>query len=296
MTSDDAAPSHRSGDAVTASGLTLVLLSQISIQLGAAAAMGLFPVLGPIGTVSVRLVVSAILLMLILRPRLRGLSKEGWIGALFLGVTLTAMNNLIYLSFDRLPLGIAVTVELLGPLVLAVVLTRTLAAWLLAGLALVGVWLLTGTSVTGDGLDPLGVLFAALAGVSWVGYILFSRTTAKHFRGADGLAVAMTVAAGLAIPIGVVAIPDLTSLLNPTLIGIGIAVAVLSSALPYALEQLSLRRLPAQAFAMLMSASPAVAALVGFSVLGQSLTVLDILGIACVTVATAIAMRQQRSP
>lgn len=295
MTTDDAAQSHRSGDAVTASGLTLVLLSQVSIQLGAAAAMSLFPVLGPIGTVSVRLVVSAILLMLILRPRLRGLSKEGWIGALSLGVALTAMNNLIYLSFDRLPLGIAVTIELLGPLVLAVVLTRTLVSWLLAGLALVGVWLLTGLSFAGGALDPLGVLFAALSGASWVGYILFSRTTARHFRGADGLAVAMTVAAVVAIPIGVIAIPDPAVLLNPVIIGIGIAVAVLSSALPYVLEQLSLRRLPAQAFAMLMSASPAVAAIVGFSVLGQSLTWLDLAGIACVTVATAIAMRQQRT-
>lgn len=295
MSSDATAlPPAPQGDQVSATGLTLVALSQLSIQLGAATAMTLFAVLGPIGTVSVRLVVSAILLLVILRPQLRGLSKAAWISALLLGVTLTAMNNLIYLAFDRIPLGIAVTIELLGPLVLAVALTRTLSAWLLAGLALGGVWLLTGASFTGAGLDWKGVLFAALAGMSWVGYILFSRTTTRYFRGADGLAIAMTVAAVLAVPVGVIAIPDLTALLNPVIIGIGVAVAILSSALPYALEQLSLRRLPAHAFAMLMSISPAVAALVGLFVLGQSLTPLDIAGIALVTIATVIAMRRQR--
>ena len=295
MTADDPSPNPPTGGPVSATGLTLVLLSQISIQLGAATAMSLFPVLGPIGTVSVRLVFSALLLAVILRPRLRGLTKEAWLAAVFLGLTLTAMNNLIYLSFERLPLGIAVTIEILGPLALAVALTRTLSAWLLAGLALIGVWLLTGGSFAGTHLDPLGVLFAALAGLAWVGYILFSRTTARLFRRADGLAVAMMVAAVCAVPIGAVAIPDLSALTSLTLIGIGFAVAALSSALPYALEQLSLRMLPATAFAMLMSVSPAMAAVVGFAVLGQSLTTTDLIGMALVTVATAIAMRQSRA-
>ena len=295
MTADDASGARSSRSPVSATGLTLVLLSQISIQLGAATAMGLFPVLGPIGTVSVRLICSALLLVVILRPRLRGLSREAWIAAALLGLTLTAMNNLIYLSFDRLPLGIAVTIEILGPLALAVALTRTITSWALAGLALIGVWLLTGASFAGSHLDPLGILFAALSGLAWVSYIPFSRTTARLFRRADGLAAAMMVAAVCAVPIGACAMPDLSALTSLTLIGIGFAVAALSSALPYALEQLSLRMLPASTFAMLMSVSPAMAALVGFTVLGQSLTTTDLIGMALVTVATAIAMRQSRA-
>lgn len=285
-------PSHH-GSGISASGLTLVIGAQVSIQVGAATATTLFPVLGPIGTVSLRLIFSAVLLMAVLRPNLRGLGRKAWVAAALLGVALTAMNNLIYLAFDRIPLGIAATIEILGPLALAVAIVRRPVVWFLATMALIGVWLLSGASLTGTTLDPLGILYALLAGVSWIGYILFSRGTAQLFRGADGLAVAMLFAAALAVPIGLVSLPSFTVLTDPRVLLFALAVAALSSALPYALEQLSLRKLPAETFAMLMSIAPAVAAVVGYLLLGQALTLTDLAGIALVTIATAVAMRLQ---
>lgn len=274
-------------------GLSLIILSQFSAQFGSGVATTLFPLIGPVPTVAFRLVISAVLLLLILRPKLRGLSREAWIAAILLGISLASMNSLIYISFTRIPLGTAVTIEMLGPLLLSVIIAKRLSSWILAAVAFAGVWLLSGAG-TSVALDPLGILLALGAGACWASYIVFSRRTSMLFRGIDGLAVAMTVGAVIVVPLTVFVVPDVSVLFTPQVLLIGAAVAVLSSALPYGLEQLAIRRLRTEAFAMLLSLSPVIATLVGFLLLGQHMSGLDLVGIALVVIATALAMRQRK--
>lgn len=289
---------HEQGARAQASGLALVILSQLSMQFGAGIATFLFPHVGATGTVMLRLFMSTAVLFVVLRPRLRGLSRKALLAAAGLGVALASMNTLIYLAFDRIPLGAAVTFEMLGPLMLAVVLSRKLSSWLLALVAGVGVWLVSGAFPFGQGaegaagLDPLGVALALLAGASWAGYIVFTRATASLFRGADGLAVAMLFASVCIAPF-MVTVDDLSAFLSPTVLLLGLVVALLSSALPYGIEQLAIRRLPTSLFAMLMSLSPVMATLAGFVLLGQSMSLVELVGITCVVTATAVALRGQ---
>ena len=289
---------HEQGARAQASGLALVILSQLSMQFGAGIATFLFPHVGATGTVMLRLFMSTAVLFVVLRPRLRGLSRKALLAAAGLGVALASMNTLIYLAFDRIPLGAAVTFEMLGPLMLAVVLSRKLSSWLLALVAGVGVWLVSGAFPFGQGaegaagLDPLGVALALLAGASWAGYIVFTRATASLFRGADGLAVAMLFASVCIAPF-MVTVDDLSAFLSPTVLLLGLVVALLSSALPYGIEQLAIRRLPTSLFAMLMSLSPVMATLAGFVLLGQSMSLVELAGITCVVTATAVALRGQ---
>ena len=289
---------HEQGARAQASGLALVILSQLSMQFGAGIATFLFPHVGATGTVMLRLFMSTAVLFVVLRPRLRGLSRKALLAAAGLGVALASMNTLIYLAFDRIPLGAAVTFEMLGPLMLAVVLSRKLSSWLLALVAGVGVWLVSGAFPFGQGaegaagLDPLGVALALLAGASWAGYIVFTRATASLFRGADGLAVAMLFASVCIAPF-MVTVDDLSAFLSPTVLLLGLVVALLSSALPYGIEQLAIRRLPTSLFAMLMSLSPVMATLAGFVLLGQSMSLAELAGITCVVTATAVALRGQ---
>ena len=249
--------------------------------------MLLFPEVGPLGMVMLRLVFSAIVLMLIARPGLRGHSREGWLAVLGFGVVLAVMNGLFYLALERLPLGVTVTIEVLGPLVLSIVASRRLSAWLWALLALAGVAALGGGGW--DRLDPLGVLFALGAAASWAFYILASARVGREFPKLDGLALAMTAGALIALPFGILSAGS--ALLRPELLALGAAVAILSSTIPYALELIALRRLPAAAFAILMSLAPATAALAGWLLLGQELVWLEIVGIALVIVASIGAVR-----
>lgn len=175
------------------------------------------------------------------------------------GVAMAAMNGLFYQSVARIPLGPAVTLEVLGPLTLSVLASRRAVNLVWAALALAGVFLLGGGGFSG--LDPLGVAFALAAGAMWAAYIVFSARTGRRFPQADGLALAMAVAAVLFLPLGV--LESGTKLLDPTTFALGAAVAVLSSVLPYTLELLALRRLPASTFAILMSLEPALAATAG---------------------------------
>ena len=182
------------------------------------------------------------------------------------------MNGLFYLALERLPLGVTVTIEVLGPLVLSIVASRRLSAWLWALLALAGVAALGGGGW--DRLDPLGVLFALGAAASWAFYILASARVGREFPKLDGLALAMTAGALIALPFGILSAGS--ALLRPELLALGAAVAILSSTIPYALELIALRRLPAAAFAILMSLAPATAALAGWLLLGQELVWLEI--------------------
>jgi inner membrane transporter RhtA len=256
-------------------------------EVGAAIAVLLFPAAGPSGMTFLRLAFSAALLLAIVRPRLRGHSREKWLTAAGFGVVLAGMNLCFYEALVRLPLGAAVTIEVLGPLVLSVVTSRRAVAWLWAVLALTGVMLLGAGSLTA--LDPVGVAFALGAGTLWAGYILGSARTGSAFPRFDGLAIAMTVGALFALPFAIGGTG--AGILRLDILGLGLAVAVLSSLVPYGLELVALRRIRSSTFAVLMSLAPAIAALTGLLVLSQQLTALQWLAIGLVVAASAGAVR-----
>ncbi|WP_406330931.1 EamA family transporter [Streptomyces sp. NBC_00203] len=267
----------------------LVLAGGISVQFGGALAVTLIPRAGALGVVTLRLLAAAIVLMVVCRPRLRGHSRTDWGTVVVFGITMAAMNGLFYQSVARIPLGPAVTLEVLGPLALSVLASRRLINTLWAGLALAGVFLLGGGGFSS--LDPTGVAFALGAGAMWATYIVFSARTGRRFPQADGLALAMAVAALVFLPLGIAEAG--VKLLDPTTVALGSAVAVLSSVLPYTLELLALRRLPASTFAILMSLEPAVAATAGFLVLHQALSATEAAAIALVIAASMGAVRTQ---
>lgn len=270
----------------------LVVVGLACQEVGAALAVLLFPQVGPLGMVMLRLVFSAVVLLLIARPSVRGHSRDGWRAVARFGVVLAVMNGLFYLALERLPLGVTVTIEVLGPLVLSIVASRRRAAWLWALLALAGVVALGGGGW--DRLDPIGVLFALGAAASWAFYILASAEVGREFVKLEGLALAMSVGALIALPFGVLAAGP--ALLRVDLLALGAAVAILSSTIPYALELVALRRLPAAAFAILMSLAPAIAALAGWLLLGQHLAWLEIVGIALVIAASIGAVQAATVP
>lgn len=270
--------------------VAMVVGGAFSQQFGAAVATKLFPRVGPAGAVTLRLTIGALILMVLLRPAVRGHSRVDWavIGAF--GVALAGMNLLFYEAIQRLPLGAAVTLEVLGPLVLSVVAGRTLLSWLWAGLALAGVALLGHSGLSGITLT--GASLALGAGALWAAYIVLSAQTGSRFPRTEGLALSMSVAAAISLPIGIMSAGS--TLVQPVSLGAGTAVALCSSVLPYSLEMRALRRLPPGTFAVLMSLMPAVAATAGYVVLHQQLDLTEALAIALVVVASAGAVRSRR--
>ncbi|MGY6027078.1 EamA family transporter [Streptomyces spinosirectus] len=271
----------------TLGGVGLVLGGTVSVQFGSACAALLFPRAGALGTVGLRVAFAAVLLLAVARPRLRGHSVADWSVAGGFGLALGAMNVLFYQAIDRISLGAAVTLEVLGPLLLSVVVSRRASGLLWAGLALAGVLLLGRGGF--DRLGLAGVAFALGAGAMWVAYIVLNARAGARFPRLDGLAIAMTVAALVSLPPGIAASGG--RLLHPAVLGLGLAIAVLSSAVPYTLELLALRRLPAATFAVLTSLAPAFAATAGFLVLGQGLSPLQCAAVAMVVAASAGAVR-----
>ncbi|MEV5435073.1 EamA family transporter [Streptomyces sp. NPDC052682] len=267
----------------------LVLAGGISVQFGGALAALLIPRAGALGVVTLRLLAAALVLLLICRPRLRGHSRADWGTVVVFGAAMAAMNGLFYQALARIPLGPAVTLEVLGPLALSVLTSRRALNLVWAGLALTGVFLLGGGGF--GNLDPWGVAFALGAGAMWAAYIVFSARTGRRFPQADGLALAMAVAAVLFLPLGIA--ESGPRLAEPATLALGAAVAVLSSVLPYTLELLALRRLPAATFAVLMSLEPAIAASAGFLILGQALSASEAAAIALVIAASMGAVRTQ---
>lgn len=276
--------------AATPGAVGLVLAGAVSVQLGAAVAALLFPRAGVAGVVTLRLVIAAVVLLALCRPRLRGYSRADLAVVAGFGVALAGMNTLIYLAIERIPLGAAVTIEVLGPLVLSVLAGRRLVGLLWAVLALGGVVLLAGGGPVG--LDPVGMAFAAGAAAMWAAYILLSAGTGSRFPGADGVALAMTVAALLTAPWGIAVAGPV--LLDPVTLGMGAGIAVLSSVLPYTFELVALRRIPTSTFAVMMSLGPAIAAAAGLVVLGQALDPAQLAGIGLVVAASAGAVRSGR--
>ena len=264
-----------------ARGVGLVLLGVASAQVGAAFAVELFDELGPAGAAFGRLAFAALILVAWWRPRVRG--RPGLATAVAFGLALGAMNLCIYQAMDRIPLGVAVTFEFIGPLGVAVVGSRKPLDLLWVALAALGILGLADYS--GGSLDTLGVAFALAAGGLWAAYIVLSQRTGALFPGGTGLAVAMVAGAILAAPFG---IADAGSeLLEPELLGAMLAVALACSVLPYSFDLEALRLLPKRVFGVLMSLEPAVAALAGFVVLDQGLALRDWIAIGLVVIASA---------
>jgi inner membrane transporter RhtA len=268
----------------------LVVLGMLSVQIGAAFAKTLFPALGPYGTVFLRLLFAALILMVWWRPRVRGHSRRDYLLVLVFGLVFAAMNSLFYAALDRLPLGIAVTVEFVGPLGVAVFGSRRLLDLLWAALAAGGIVLLTPlTGVSAVQIDPLGLALALLAGLCWAAYILISVRVGRSFPGGTGLALGMAVGAVLAAPLGIW--QGGQNLLEWPLLATAAAVALLSSVIPYSFELEALRKLPARVFGVLMSVEPAIAAVVGFIVLGEALGERELVAIGLITAASIGATR-----
>jgi inner membrane transporter RhtA len=267
----------------------LVIGAGVSVQFGAAVAKSLFPQLGPSGVVFLRLLFGSLALWAISRPQLRGRSVQDLRLVALLGIVLVSMNVSFYESLDRAPLGIVVTIEFLGPLTVAVIASRRAIDLLWVVLAGTGVALLAESGGTTP-VEPLGIALAALAGFFWACYILLGVRVGRAFAGASGLAPAMALGALLIAPWGIISAGD--NLRDPTLVGAGVGVGLLSSALPWSLELEAMRRLPTNVFGVLMSLEPGVAALAGFVELGQSLSAREVVGIALVVAASAGASRR----
>jgi len=262
----------------------LVLVAIVSVQVGSSLAKGLFDDLGAAGVTLLRLGLSALLLLAVLRPAVRRWSRASWTASLLLGGAMAGMNLSFYLALRTVPLGVAVTVEFLGPLLLAVVQTRRRVDLLWAALAAGGVALL---GLDGSGTVPLpGLLLAFVAGLFWAGYILATARVGQVLPGTAGLAVALSFAALLVLPFG---LPGAAGGLvdRPSLLGLALAVALLSSVVSYGLELAALRRIPTQVFGILMSLEPAAAAVAGLVVLGEALGPRELLALLLVSLASA---------
>jgi inner membrane transporter RhtA len=264
----------------------LVVAGIISVQFGAAIAKDLFTLVPPTAMVWLRLVTSAIVLLIMVRPRLTGHSGRDWLVVLGFGVSLMIMNWSIYQSFARIPLGIAVTIEFLGPLAVAVVGSRRLLDLMWVVLAGGGVALL---GLSRASLTSAGVGFALLAAVAWAGYILLSAQTGRRWPGLTGLAIASVVGAIVLAPPAILEAGN--RMLNPTVLTLGVGVGLLSSVIPYSFELIALRRIPPRVFGILMSLEPAAAAIAGMLVLGEFLTLSQWLAMACVVIASIGATR-----
>jgi inner membrane transporter RhtA len=270
----------------------LVVAAIVSVQLGAAFARTLFDQAGPAGVVMLRLVFGGAALALLWRPRFGRRRRRDLFLVWAFGATLACMNLSFYGAIDRIPLGIAVTLEFVGPLGVAIIGSRRRLDLLWVGLAASGIALLATGGV--GAVHPLGVVLALVAGGFWGLYIFLSARTGRVYPGASGLAPAMAVAAVLVAPIGIVT--GGRGLLSVHVLALGAAIGVLSSAIPWSLELEALRRMPTQIFGVLMSLEPALAALAGFAILGQRLGLAQAIAIVLVIVASAGASRAGRGP
>ena len=260
----------------------LLLVSIVSIQLGAAVAVNLFPVLGPVGTTFLRLTFSAVLVMAAARHSLAWEDARHHVGALLIyGAILAVMNLSFYGAIARIPLGIAVAIEFVGPLGLAVATSRRGRDFAWIGLAFLGIVLLT--PEIGGSLDPVGVALAGVAGLCWAGFTVMSQRIGRALPGNSGLAIGMAVAALVVLPVEVV-VGGLGGL-DLGLLGAALAVAILSTAVPLSLEFEALQRMTARSYGILVTLEPVVAAVVGALLLSQAMGPTGVLAVACVTVA-----------
>jgi inner membrane transporter RhtA len=270
----------------------LVLAAVASVQFGGAFAKTIFDEIGPGGTVFLRVFFAALILGALWRPALSGRSAADWRLVVGYGFALVAMNLCFYEALDRIPLGIAVTFEFVGPLGVAIAGSRRALDLLWVALAAAGILLLSDFG-TAD-LDGLGVALALVAGGFWAAYILLAARVGRRYPGGEGLALGMAVGVLMVAPVGLADAGG--DLLSAEVLAIGLAVAILSSAIPYTLELEALRRMPQGVFGVLMSLEPAAAALAGFIVLGEDLAAREVVAIALVVAASAGAARNASVP
>ncbi len=275
-----------------APAVALVLLAIVSIQCGAAIAVGLFDDVGFAGAVLLRSLLALPILLAFWRPQLSGRAPTHLRLAVLFGIALGVMNLAFYAALDRVPLGIAVTIEFLGPLSVAVLTGRGPLATIWALLAAVGVVTLAGPF--GGSPDASGIAFAAIAALCWAAYILLGRRIGRVFPGASGLVIGVAIGSLIQLPGGIAS--GGSELLAPGVLAIGAAVALLSTVIPYAAEIEALRRIHPAPFGILMSLEPAVAALVGLIALGQNLDAGEVAGIVLVVAASIGAIRTAPMP
>ena len=264
-----------------------MLAGIVSVQFGGALAATLIPHIGAAGSVTMRLLFASVILCAVVRPRLRGYSAAAWRTVILFGLALGLMNFAFYGSLAHLPIGVAVTIEFIGPLLLSAVLSRRLSDYVAVAGAAVGVVLISeALHVPLDQLSWAGILLALTAGACWAAYIILSGRTGAAFPKLDGLAIAMLIATCFVAPFGLATVGDWSA----PLLAKGLGIAVLSSLLPYSLELIALRRMSAAIFGILLSLEPACAALAGLLVLGQRLHAWQLLGMALVVGASILIM------
>ncbi len=271
----------------TSAAVLSASVAMVSFQIGAAFAKQLIPVLGAPGTTALRLGISALLLLIVQRPWRSTPTGASWRWILPYGLSLGAMNAIFYVALARIPLGIAVAIEFVGPLGVAVYASRRRIDYLWVLLAVVGLALLLPIRSGAASLDPLGVACALAAGVGWALYILFGQKAGRA-HGPTAATWGLLVAAALVVPLGV--IDAGTSLVDPARLPFGIAVAIFSGALPYSLEMIALRGLSTKAFGTLMSFEPAIAAVAGVVLLHEVLTPTHWVAIVCIVAASVGAV------
>lgn len=265
----------------------LVLAGVVSVQFGGALAATLVPEIGAGGSVVMRLLFATVILVAIARPRFRGHSRRAYLTVLGFGLALGLMNFTFYGSLAHLPIGVAVTIEFLGPLLLAAAFSRRLLDLAAVLAAAAGVLLISeALTIPFADLDWTGLGLAATAGACWAAYIIFSGRTGAEFDKLEGLALAMVVATVVTLPFGIASVPEW----DASVLARGLGIAVLSSVLPYSLELVALRRMTAKVFGILLSLEPAVAALAGLIVLGQVLHGWQLAGMGLVVLASAIVL------
>lgn len=275
----------------------LVLAGIVSVQFGGALAATLVPLIGSGGSVVLRLLFASALLLVFVRPRWRGHSRRAWLTVIAFGVALGLMNFTFYSSLAHLPIGVAVTIEFIGPLSLAAALSRRWLDAVAVAAAAAGVVLISeALSTPFADLEKTGIALALLAGAFWAAYIVLAGRTGGEFPKLEGLALAMVVATVVTLPLGITSAPTW----SPDILLKAFGIAVLSSVLPYSLELLALRRLSAKVFGILLSLEPAFAALAGLLVLGQVLSPTQLVGMALVVAASALVLglgtRQRPDP
>lgn len=281
-------------------GAVYMLAAIVSVQFGGAFAATLIPQVGPVGTVSLRLVIASLILIPFARPSLRDprtgrrRARGDWVRVVWLAAALAGMNTSFYLSLVHLPIGVAVTIEFIGPMTMAALGSRTRRDWLAVLLAAVGVVGVTGALNTDWSHVSLpGVGFALVAGAMWALYARASQAVGARWEALHGLTWAMILSSVVMLPLGVVTAG--AELVRPHHLMVGAAVALMSSALPYSLEMYALRKISTKVYGILSGGDPVVAALAGFLVLGQTLSPLQILGMACVITASVLVLGHGRT-
>lgn len=270
---------------ISVTGVLLVVAATISLPLGATVATQLFPTGGAWGVTTVRLILASVLFLLIARPTPWRWSRAAWRDIVLFGISLAGLNGFFFAAVERIPLGVAVAIEFVGPLALAVILSTSRRDMIWISMAGVGLVVLGVESLAGDtSFDVLGLIYAALAGVSWAFYILLSARVGRRLPGVEGLPVTTLIAALVILPFGLTGAIDLVN--TPELYWLALAMALLSTVIPVSFEMAALRRLPRNTFSILLSLEPVFAAALGWVLLDQTFGTLRTFAIVLIIGAT----------